>query len=604
MSVIDDIKNTPMSGGIAVSASAGTGKTYCLVEKVKRLISDGVNPINILVWTFTVDAANELKNRIPNGQLMTIGTIHSVMFQIIREHSAKRYYVLDGGAQTKFIFDILKELKIDFDKAGTYMDMIGIAKNTFIDYYELLESSPQSLEVFFGDKKLLAFAIEYEKKKEHCHKIDFEDMALKAFKIMSESESILDSRHERWKYIFLDEAQDVSFVQAEIVRLLSSKYKNLFVVYDIKQAIYGSFRAGTTSFVTCFKKDYPNASQFSLPTTYRCAKNICDAGNRVAQFIDNSVIDTAINNNGEIYTKTMFRTQRQECEFVTKKAIEYFRHDKTVKILYRTNAQSLVLQQILLAENIPFSINQATSIFYTKEAKAAIAYCKLKYAYQDAKHEDRVAIINSMRPLLSSKWGLYEITGEMKKRKMCPFENPRTFDKSEQSHNTLQELLELKEMLASCNSISDVFAKTAKLIEGVDSFSPSATDNLIGISEFASECKTIEELFELIEKIQKPRLLAPGEKAISLSTIHGSKGLESDVIFLTGVVNGMMPHKLAEDVMEELNLFYVGVTRAKETLYITSFSSFGKNEYVGHQYIDSIKNNVQITDLTEQSLLD
>lgn len=244
MSIIDEINNAPMSGGICITASAGTGKTFALVNKISRCVKDGVNPVNILAFCFTVDAANELKNRISDGSLMTIGTIHSVAFSIIREHGKKRYFVLENGMQQKFIFDIFKELKIDFDKYGKYMSIIDLAKNMFPDYYELLEDNSEIITTFYNhDNKLISFARELESKKEKQHKIMFSDMQLKAYILLRDNPNILDNRQERWKYIFLDEAQDASNVDVAVIMLLAEKYKQLFVVGDIKQKIF-SWRTG------------------------------------------------------------------------------------------------------------------------------------------------------------------------------------------------------------------------------------------------------------------------------------------------------------------------------------------------------------------------
>lgn len=228
---------------IVVTASAGTGKTHTLVNKVNKIVESGVSPINILVFSFTVDASEELRSRITNGQLMTIGTIHSVMFQIVREHSPKRYYVLDNGDQMKFAFRIFKELKIDYDKYNKYMGTIELAKNIFPDYYELLENNSGVIDKYFNDSRLLSFANEFERERERCHKICFSDMPLKAYQILKNNPSVLEHRQERWKYIFLDEAQDASRVDVAIILLLANKYRNLFIVGDIKQKIYG-FRTG------------------------------------------------------------------------------------------------------------------------------------------------------------------------------------------------------------------------------------------------------------------------------------------------------------------------------------------------------------------------
>jgi len=573
---------------IVVTASAGTGKTYSLVNKVKYCVEQGVNPVNMLIFTFTVDAANELKKRVPNGSLMTIGTIHSVMYSIIREHSPKRYFVLDNGAQMKFVMDLFKELKIDFDCLGKYLGLVGMAKNTYTDYYELLQHSPQLLEEFFGNSKVLNFAMEYEKKKEHNHKIDFDDMTLKAYELLSNNPNILDNRQERWKYIFVDEAQDLCPPQIDIINLLAEKYKNLFIVGDEKQAIYASFRASTAEFLKNFKIKYPNAVEFNLPTTYRCAETICGAGNIIASKIDNTVINTASRKQGHIRFDMEFETQRDEATAVCKKAIEEFGNDKEVKILYRTNAQSLTYQQILLSQNIPFSINQANSIFYTKEAKVALACVNMKYEYAGMDYVERATTLNALRPLLKNKWGLYEITGRMKKEKKCPFDNPEYFMDGK-CRDTLDELTFYWREAKAMRSISDIFNSVADWIEQLDDvFSPTAIDNLIGIAEFAAPCQSVSQLNELIAIIQKPRMLNPGERAISLSTIHGAKGLEADIVFLTGVVDNLLPHKLGLP-QEEMNLFYVGVTRAREDLYISGFHSFGKNTYDTHSYVSIIR---------------
>jgi len=244
MSIIDEINNTPISGGIAVTAGAGTGKTYTLVNKIQHCIDSGINPVNMLVFSFTVDAANELKNRIKNGHLITVGTIHSVMYQIIRENSKKRYFVLDNGYQKKFVFDIFKELKIDYMNYNKFLSRVDLAKNMFPEYYDMLENRDQNLLSFFeNNHKLIGFAREFEAKKERQHKITFSDMQLKAYDILRKNPAILDSRQERWKYIFLDEAQDASNVDIAVIMLLAEKYKQLFVVGDIKQKIF-SFRHG------------------------------------------------------------------------------------------------------------------------------------------------------------------------------------------------------------------------------------------------------------------------------------------------------------------------------------------------------------------------
>lgn len=340
--------------------------------------------------------------------------------------------------------------------------------------------------------------------------------------------------------------------------------------------------------ITNFKQYYPNASTFNLPTTYRCAREITRISNLIAARIDGSHIDTANQNEGKIQIFAPFESQREEAYNISAMAIDKFRQNKTVRILYRTNAQSLTFQQIMLQENIPYSINQTTSIFYTKEAKTAIACCELAFEYDKLTLEMKIACLKNLRPLIANKFELYALTKKMQELTADCFANPYPFHNDSKTERIIDELIELKETFSRCQSISDVFNFVGKIYKDDDSFSDNAEDNLIGIAEFASECKSLGELNQLIDQISKPRLLAPGEKAISLSTIHGAKGLENSVVFITGIVNDCFPHKNGENA-EELNLFYVAITRAKSELYLSSFLSFGRKEYSGTTYIDMIR---------------
>lgn len=584
MSIIDEINNTQMAGGIAVLASAGTGKTWHLVEKVKHCVKQGINPLNMLIFSFTVDSANEFRNRIPNNEVMTIGTIHAVMLKIIKEHSKKAYYVFNNGQQMKFIFDILKDLRIDFDKANKYLGMVGLAKNTFLDYYDMLENNSGMLSEFFGDNKIMAFAREYEAKKEHCHKIDFDDFTLKAYWILKDNPDVLDNRQERWKYIFVDEAQDLNIPQIAIIKLLANKYKNLLIVGDCKQAIY-NFRGSTPSFLCNFKEIYPDASIFTLGTTYRNAKSICEVGNKIASKIDNSNIDTANQSVGRVTIIPPFESQLEEAIEVCDLAIKAFRQDKTVRIIYRTNAQSLTFQKIMLQENVPYSVNQATSIFFTKEAKTAIACCSFAFEYENLILGMKIECLKELKPLITNKFELYTLTKKMKELGTDCFSNPYPFENDNKTERIMDELSEIKQSLSNYKSISDIFNYVAIMCKDDDSFSDSAEDNLIGISEFASNCNTVAELKILIEQISKPRLLESGEKAIKLSTIHGSKGLEDSVVFASFL---LLPHpKGLYD--EELNLAYVSITRARQELYISTSLTFGNKDIEISPFFDIIR---------------
>lgn len=567
---------------IVVRASAGTGKTYTLVNKVNSLIDSGINPANILAFTFTVDSAGDLKKRISQAELMTVGTIHSVMLQIIREHSPKRYYVIDNGRQQAMVYKLFKEMKIDFDKYGKYMGLIDLAKNTFTDYYDLLSNNSEHLNQFFGENGLTMFARSYEKEKERCHKIDFSDFVLKAYWLLKDNPNILDSRQERWKYIFVDEAQDLCVPQIDIIKLLGEKYRNIFIVGDFKQGIY-QFRNSTSEYLENFTKIYPEANEFVLPTTYRCSHAVCQAGNKVAHHIDKSVINTNNPAAGQVMKNTTYETQHDEADAVCQAAIDEFNAGKSVRILYRTNAQSLVYQTNLITAGVPFSISQAGSIFNSREVRLALACCKLAHEYHDLPISEKADIIKQLNLILRNKWEAYGLARTMTKLDECPLTSPASYP---DHRGIIDEIISFRDSL-NTKTPSQIFFMVAGLIEVnerlMDTLSNNSVDNLLGLSEFVSGCKNMKEIDALIEQIQRPRTLLPGERAISLSTIHGAKGLEADVIYLTGVADGLFPHSMSERG-DELNLLYVGVTRARESLHISGFKQYGNREFDSHSF--------------------
>lgn len=336
--------------------------------------------------------------------------------------------------------------------------------------------------------------------------------------------------------------------------------------------------------ITNFKHYYPCASVFNLPTTYRCARAICEAGNRIAEKIDQTVINTANKSAGKIVKLPIFDTQSDEAEFVCKQAIKIFKGtSQTIKILYRTNAQSVMFQLFLIRQNIPFSINQNNSIFNTKEAKLAIACCRFVTEYDNLDIDGKANTINDMRPLLSpySKKLLYNTLIDMRKSET----DVMTGELGRKHEPVLNDLDDIMQMLAG--------KKPAQIINSISKmdcmkdFSESADDNLISISEFIKHGKTMTEIDNLIAEISRPRCVPAGERVISLSTIHGSKGLESENVFVTGLSDNIFPHIL-EEKNTELNLAYVAITRAKETLYLSGFSSFGNNTYNKHTYMEMI----------------
>lgn len=333
-----------------------------------------------------------------------------------------------------------------------------------------------------------------------------------------------------------------------------------------------------------FKEVFPEANVFTLPTTYRCSQAVTQAGNRIASKIDNTSINTANKNDGDVTVLPMFDSQADEAGEVSRMAIDYFKNtDKSIRILYRNNAQSLMFQLYLIKNNIPYSINQARSIFNTKEGRLAMAACSLVFDYDDASIAEKANIINNIKTILSTRRQVYYAMAEMKKTKtdIMSGQLDGRYD------DLYDELTSLREHLAFMEKPGLIVASIAEM-KDVAELSDSAVDNLRGIAEFIKECNTMQEVQIMIDEISRPRNVSKNERVISLSTIHGSKGMEADIVFLTGVVDGVMPSTFGLDD-EEINLMYVGVTRARDKLYLSNFASFGNKNYSGTQYLQMVQ---------------
>jgi DNA helicase II / ATP-dependent DNA helicase PcrA len=584
MNITEKIKQAPMSGGIMVESSAGTGKTYTMIEKVKHEVEvNGVNPNNIMLSTFTVDAANEIKNRLPVSCAgVSVGTIHSLLLEVVKKHGGQSWFIIDGTGQQKIGFEICKEFKLNFDKIQKYFSMIGYLKNVWPDYYQMLEDGtlPGS-----EDLKFITFAREYWRKQQHYHKIDFDDLLLLSYEIFRDKPDVLNFYQEKWKYLFIDEAQDLSPTQSEIIKLLGKKYKQLFTVFDKKQSIFG-FRGCSVSFVEQFKDLFPDAQSFVLPTTYRCSGEVTRHANKIARVIDFSEINTANPNLGSVEIDTSFNTWSDEVDYVSERAIDLFRKSNdTVRIIFRTNAQSLGFQMKMIDADVPYSSNYQNNIFNRKEVKIGLALCQFVLEYDKLNIMAKQEVLKNLKYLVgvgTDSW--HNFMWDIKKYKIDPMLDDNKYEKY---LDTIQALNKLRLKYIDVKSPSEIISDIAEL-RVFDEISDNARDNLIGLAEFFSQAKDMDGVRLLIEKISKPRQIAKNEKCIVLSTIHGSKGLEADTVFVTGVSDDLFPLK-SGDPDEELRLAYVAFTRARNNLIVTGCSSFGKKTFDKHSFADLLQ---------------
>lgn len=577
--VLQQILNS--SFPIMVKAGAGSGKSYSLVEKVKHTIKSGINPSNIMVSTFTKDAALELQKRIGSAGVQA-GTLHSLMWQIVKKFWHSSIYILDDTMFQKMAFTICKENKLNFDKIPKYRTEIGYMKNGYVDYYERLETD----NIPWSNHDVASFAREYKTYCEKWHKLDFDDMILFAYKIFIENPQILNAVQEDWKYLFLDEAQDFSPAQSEVIELLKSKYENVFIIGDIKQNIYSGLFNSNSNYFKDYDKNNPKTNVFVLPKTYRCERLITDNANEVSKVIDGSTISTVKESPGNVLKPSIFESFSDEVDFIASEAIKRFNDGsgEEIRILFRTNAQALRFQLKLIEAGIPFSSKYENNIFRKKDVRVGLSAIDFMENGLDMDWEKAQDIIKDMKHLLTgidlSQY--YKFVWDIKKHRANPMKNPSVFD----WFNEISSLNQLHKKLQSM-SPSDVFNWIAdeKLLDEIGD-----NENLYGMADFFEDCKNLKDVNARISQIAKDKhKINPDERAIILSTIHGSKGLESDVVFVCGVADGLFPIQFENtDPNEELRLFYVAITRAKKTLYVTGCKSYGKKVFDKNSYLDYI----------------
>lgn len=565
---------------IKINASAGSGKSFTLVEKIRNMLQNGINPTNIMACTFTKDAAEELKTRI-KSDLVDAGTIHSLMWRIIRNHSDFRWFIVKDSEINQMAFAVCKESKLPYNRVSKYLQEIGFFKNGFIDYYAKLDLN----NIPFSEPDVYMFAAEYAKIMKHRHKLDFDDMILYAYDILKNNPEILSFYQELWKYILVDEAQDLSPSQSAVIALLSEKYGQLLLVGDQKQNIYKSFRNSSADYFINAEKRYPNMRLFTLPKTYRCSVSVTDKANIVSKLIDGSTIEPVSNNAGKVVVMPVFKTFKDEADAVSEKAIEIFRNtDESIRILFRTNAQSLHFQIKLLRENIPFSSRSEHTIFNRTDVKVGMGAFWFANHFPELSHQEKYDAIRNMRYLVDGDtrcW--HKFAYKFKKSKLDPLKNRLEYHDWERYVNALADV---KKQYKG-KSPSEVLTEVSEM-PFVDRVGD--TDNLIGVAEFFSDCETYQDMKDLIEEISKPRLIPKGERAIMLTTIHGSKGLEADNVFVVGAADGLLPLS-SGDEDEEFRLFYVAITRAKDNLFVSGSVNYGKKALDGFSYMDIIDNS-------------
>ena len=610
----DAVLNT--EGPNLIVAGAGSGKTRVLTYKIVHLVNNDIDPFEILALTFTNKAAREMKLRISamigesESKNIWMGTFHSVFAKILRFEAHKigftsDFTIYDVQDSERLISSIIKEKTLDKDvyRTKSIRNRISSLKNNFITvtgYFsnnELVESDKLSRKPETGN-----IYKEYNERLIKSNSMDFDDLLMKTNELLNNHPEVLAKYQEKFKYILVDEYQDTNNSQYLIVKSLSDKYQNICVVGDDAQSIY-SFRGANINNIINFRNDYDNVEIFRLEQNYRSTKNIVNAANSVIDHNKNKIdkevwTDNDFGDRVEIYSnQSDIAEARGLCQKITSLNNTSF---SDIAILYRTNAQSRPIEDSLRLNKIPYQIFGGVSFYNRKEIKDVLAYLRVIINSSDEESLKRVinypargigqVTINKI--IIAAQKNNLTLYETIKKHKELSIEFSSSVSLKLQNFIDLIDVLKIEnQKLNAFDLTKEVIDKVRIIDELKKDESPegiSRIENvqelLNGIRDFIEDQKEIvdsnDNLSEFLSTVSLSTdfdLNNPDEDKVSLMTLHLSKGLEFKNVFIVGLEEDLFPSALSyntrSELEEERRLFYVGITRAKENLYLSYANS-------------------------------
>lgn len=578
-------------GPVLVIAGAGSGKTKVLTTRIAYLIENKkVNSENILAITFTNKAAKEMKDRVSNilkrdVRRMHISTFHSFGVEILREYGYlvnidKNFTILDSDDSLKVIKIIIDDMNLNKTISTKHVkEVISSYKNKLV-----LPEEAEKNTYTFEEKQIVDIYEKYNKKLYNSNSVDFDDLLLIPYLILDKYNAVLEDFQEKYKYILIDEYQDTNDAQYFLVKMLSAKYKNLFVVGDSDQSIY-SFRGAHYKNILNFTKDFPNAKVIKLEQNYRSTNNILSIANNVIKNnIERSHKDLWSSlGDGEKVKFNQLNTEEDEVNYVIseiKKISNQYDYDD-IAIIYRTNAQSRLFEQLFINNVIPFKLVGSFGFFNKKEIKDLIAYLKLIDNPKDDISFLRIVnyptrgignktIENLQRKANLSNLSLYESIEEDDK-KLILFKNLIEEIKDNYENISLKSLVE---KICEKTNLLETIKKDNDLESSIREENIKEFITYVDNYEKENNSSLREFLENLILFSDRENNNENEEKKVNLMTVHAVKGLEFKVVFVVGLEESLFPYQLSlenvQDIEEERRLYYVAVTRAKEKLYLLS----------------------------------
>lgn len=587
------------AGPLMVLAGPGSGKTFVITHRIKYLIEGlGINPAHILVVTFSRAAAKEMKDRFErlyNKTLVTFGTFHSVFFSLLKTaYGFTSEQIASDELRYSLIKDLIKKNSImneDINNlSGNLLNEIALIKQDNINIKNYYSNSIAS-DVF---KKLYR---EYEAELEVRNKLDFEDMLSLTYELLNGRKDILEAIQNRYRYILVDEFQDINFLQYNIIKLMAGKDQNITVVGDDDQSIY-RFRGARPEIMFGFERDFRNVSKVFLDINFRSSTQIVDASTKLISFNSKRFPKTftAKNGSGAPVSVIEFKNPFSEVNTIVNDIREYIKANQDINniaVLYRTNLSPRLLIERMMKNNIPFTIRDAIpNLFEHWVSKDIISYIKL--ALNMGNKTDLLRISNkpnryiSRDSLSSSKANIETL-----------------FDYYEDKSYMIKRIIELREHLRTIKNLKPSTAlRYIRTVVGYDEYIEEYCDmngiesddcyTILGdLENSASEYNTFNDWFVHMEEYKKELIESrkksnENDNGVRLMTFHSSKGLEFDIVYIIDVNEGSVPYKKAkgvDEIEEERRMFYVAMTRARQKLFICyckeNFGkSIGKSEFI------------------------
>ncbi len=593
-------------GPVLILAGAGSGKTGALTVRIAHLLEIGIKPWNILAITFTNKAAREMKERVEklvgaDAQDMWISTFHSTCVRILRREIhhldyENQFSIYDGDDQEKIMREVFKRLNMSTTEKNFTVKSAMAAISSLKE--EMVSWEAYSQRVDKNDLRAVRVARvyqTYQRMLKENNALDFDDLIYKTVLLFRQFPAILEKYQERFRYIMVDEYQDTNTSQYELVAMLAEKYKNLCVVGDDDQSIYG-WRGANIRNILDFEKDFPNTTVIKLEQNYRSTKKILEAANAVIynnQTRKNKTLWTE-NDAGSVLHIYKGENEYDECRFVAEKIQELEgmgRSRSEMAVLYRTNAQSRTVEDQMVKKGIPYRLFGGVRFYERKEIRDILSYLKVmanpadtislrriinvpKRGIGDTSLDKLVAFAEEQGISLYAALSRLDEISALKTRAA----------KFREFYELFSHLKEDAEQLPVAELIDAVAKRTGYLQLLLDEGTEEALSRIQNVDEFVNKAAEYDKanpegglagFLEEVALVADIDSYKEGEEAVSLMTLHSAKGLEFPYVFIIGMEEGIFPGYRAvmygdeKDIEEERRLCYVGITRAKEELFLS-----------------------------------